>query len=140
MPPPPLSEGDFDNFALRLIVGHELVADDSPLARLFAIPAADARQVETFRSAERALGSGETVDVRSCDHVLRQIPINTAQSGNSYADLLLSCVGWHFGRRIRNAIITTPAAAGQFVRRNLVDRPGVPVPDIPAAQPNVASA
>lgn len=119
--------GRFSNeeVALRLMIGHEKAPDPLPLQPeqiLRQFSRATAADVQVFRQAERALGSGHRLDIASAMIILRQIRVDPSMRGNSYQDLALSLVGWRFGRLLREGHFTSSTQAADWLRVNLGGR------------------
>ena len=117
----PFGRHDSEQVALRLIIGHEKVADpiDDPSVFLQQFAAATDGDVACFRSAEQSLGKSLPLDTARAGAVLHGISVNNRQRGNSYEDLLLSLVGWRFGRDILARRIGDAVAAAGWLRSTL---------------------
>jgi len=118
----PLGRFSNEEVALRLIIGHEKAPDPLPgqpeqFLRQFN-RATDA-DIQVFRKAELALGSGHRLNIAEAMVILRQISIDSSMRGNSYEDLALSLVGWHFGRLLREGHFTSTAQVADWLRVNL---------------------
>lgn len=124
--------------ARYLAVGHEFIPDDGDFHNHRALFAGRKHEL-TFRDGVKAMyvplgGShGQAwANLDAAKKVLKQMPIDESQTGNSYADILLTAVGWLFSDLILSGEITTRAKAGDFVRQVLsVSAKAPPHPSTP---------
>ncbi len=114
------------DLALRLIIGHELRPDPiiDPI-HVFReqLNAVKDQYVDAFLRADAALGNAAVVNLAAADRILHEIPIDPTGRGNSYQDLRLSLLAWHFGRMLGAGKFVDGAAATTWLRQNL--GPGV---------------
>ena len=110
-----------EEVAIRLMVGHEKVADPTtdPSVFLRQFAAATTADVAVFRSAERLLGGTLPLNTSAAAQALRGISVNDQQRGNSYQDLLLSLVGWRLGGDIAAQGLKDGAAVAGWLRSTL---------------------
>ena len=107
---------------MRLIIGHEKAPDPypwQPEGFLRQFSRASAHDVELFRQAEAALGTGPKLNLEAAIKILHGISVDDRMRGNSYQDLALSLVGWHFGKMIRSGQFANNAEVAQWIRANL---------------------
>jgi hypothetical protein len=76
--------------------------------------------IQVFRSAERALGTGRPLNTAAAQAMLRGIRVVPTMRGNSYEDLLLSLYGWRLGQDIRRNQFRTGAEVAAWIRSNLM--------------------
>jgi hypothetical protein len=76
--------------------------------------------IQVFRSAERALGTGRPLNIAAAQAMLRGIRVVPTMRGNSYEDLLLSLYGWRLGQDIRRNQFRTGAEVAAWIRSNLM--------------------
>jgi len=105
-------------FCMALIIGHEQVGDNEPLANVKAGTAANEDEIETFFGALPAVRLNPSNDVSLALQRLKGIRIGTGV-GNSIQDLSLSLYGYQFGRFIRKGQMTTRADAARWLRTDL---------------------
>ena len=118
----PFSSLSNEEVALRLIIGHEKAPDPypwQPEGFLRQFSRASAHDVELFRQAEAALGTGPKLNLEAAIKILHGISVDDRMRGNSYQDLALSLVGWHFGKMIRSGQFANNAEVAQWIRANL---------------------
>jgi hypothetical protein len=138
-----------EDVALRLTIGHEKEADPgtgtkvvggllglgtgtglvgaaagAALAVLLAFRdqfhACTDADIQAFKSAERALGTSATLDMRSSTALLEGgIHVVPTQTGNSYQDLRLSLYGWRLGQDVKAGRFRAGAEVGTWVRANI---------------------
>jgi hypothetical protein len=112
--------------SIRLIVGHEKEADSkNPLNFITQFDAATSEDVQVFKKAEEALGSGAKLNLDAALKVLKGdennkgITVDSSKEGNSYQDLLLSLVGWRLGQDIASGKINDRKEVATWIRTNL---------------------
>jgi hypothetical protein len=115
-PVPPL--GVEETFCVRLIIGHEQVADDATLAFLRQARSPTTGEIEIFGNALAAVTSARNQAVGVSRAALSGIRIGTGQ-GNSIQDLHLSLFGFKFGKMIRSGTISNRADAAMWIRTNV---------------------
>jgi hypothetical protein len=115
---------------VRLIIGHEQVADNSNQVdvRQAASPTND--EIEQFFSAMVSVTASPNQDVNRSRARLLGIRIGTGQ-GNSFQDLHLSLFGFKFGLMIRLGTITTRSDAALWIRTNIGTLLPNPIPPGP---------
>lgn len=87
--------------------------------------AATSEDVEVFKRAEKALGTGPKLNLEAALKVLKGdknnkgIAVDPSKKGNSYQDLLLSLVGWRLGQDIASGRIKDRKEVATWIRTNL---------------------
>ncbi len=106
--PPEMIWGGEINILLRGMIGHEMVPDGTSGSTgsnvLSAINAPTIADVQNFLAGR-----------------LDQIRINTAQSGNSYQDLLLTRIGYQFGLLVAQGRFANNAESARWLTMMLTD-------------------
>jgi RHS repeat-associated protein len=118
-----------EEVAIRIVVGHEKKADleggsalsevENTTAQFNAATSAD---VDAFKRAVAALGTGDKLDLDAALAVLKAdngIKIDQTLQGNSYQDMLLTVVGWRLGSDIKSGKITDRNQVADWVMKNL---------------------
>ena len=118
----PFSHYSDEEFAIRLMVGHEKSPDpiDDPSVFLQQFAKATNGDVAVFRSAEQNLGASLPLDTKTAQSTLRGIAVDNRQRGNSYEDLLLSLVGWRMGKDITYGVLITGSSVAGWIRSTLM--------------------
>jgi hypothetical protein len=122
LPPEPLLvtliPSGAENICIRLIIGHEQVADNATLAFGRQAISADESEIALFSKALSTV----TPDLNQNPHTslaaLKRIRVGMGQ-GNSIQDLHLSLFGFKFGQMIRAGTINTRAFAARWIRSNI---------------------
>jgi hypothetical protein len=107
-----------ENICIRLIIGHEQVADNATLAFVRQAISADESDVDLFRKALSTVTPGLNQNPHASLSILKGIRVGTGQ-GNSMQDLQLSLFGFKFGQMIRGETINTRAFAARWIRSNI---------------------
>jgi len=76
--------------------------------------------VQAFRHAASALGSGPTLNLQAAEPFLNQITIDPSMRGCSIQDLRLSLAGWHLGMSIRSGNFSNGVEVASWIRNNLM--------------------
>ena len=100
-----------------IVAGGALAVLGAFRAQFAACTAAD---VQIFRRAEVALGTGRPLDMAAAKPMLRGIRVTPTQRGNSYEDLLLSLYGWRLGQDIKTSRFSATAGITAWVHANLM--------------------
>jgi hypothetical protein len=115
---------------VRLIVGHEQVADNATLAFLRQAESPTNKEILQFFTALQTVNENPNQTISISAGALIGIRIGSGQ-GNSFQDLHLSLFGFKFGTMIRQARITTRTAAALWIRTNIGKFLPNPVPPGP---------
>jgi hypothetical protein len=116
-----------EDICIRLIIGHEQVADNATNAFQEQATSATETEVGFFEGAIDTVTSALNQDTSSASLAMKDIRVGQGQ-GNSRQDLLLSCFGYKFGKMIRSGTIDKRAYAARWVRSNIGgvrDRDGI---------------
>ena len=116
---------------MRLIVGHEQVADDSTLAFERQALSPNEKEVRQFFDATGAVSASPFQSLGPSRILLAPIRVGTGQ-GNSFQDLHLSLFGFKFGTMIRIGTMDSRGDAAEWIRTNLGTKlPPDPIPPGP---------
>lgn len=118
-----------ETICVRLIVGHEQVADDADQAFVRQAASPSNREIVDFFRASIMVTASTNQPLGPTRAALSRIEVGTGQ-GNSFQDLQLSCFGFRFGKMIREGTITTRRDAAQWIRTN-IGEPNQPLPPGP---------
>jgi hypothetical protein len=112
-----------EDICIRLIIGHEQVADNAPNAKEEQAKSATEREVALFENALSLVTPALNQDPNSSLAALKGINIGSGQ-GNSIQDLHLSLFGYKLGRMIRYKDISDRVYAAKWIRRNIGGQSG----------------
>jgi hypothetical protein len=115
---------------VRLIIGHEQVADDATNANIRAALSPTNDEILQFFSALGMVTASPNQDINRSRAGLSGIRIGTGQ-GNSMQDLHLSLFGFKFGKMIRQGTIATRNDAALWIRTNIGTLLPNPIPPGP---------
>jgi len=115
---------------VRLIIGHEQVADDANFANFRAAESPTNEEIRQFFVALVLVTASPSQNINLSRAALSGIRIGTGQ-GNSVQDLHLSLFGFKFGTMIRQSKITTRSDAALWIRTNIGTLLPNPIPGPP---------
>ena len=115
---------------VRLIIGHEQVADDANFASFQQAISPTNEEIRQFFIALNAVTASPNQNLNLSRVALLGIRIGTGQ-GNSFQDLHLSLFGFKFGSMIRLGTITTRSDAALWIRTNIGTLLPNPIPPGP---------
>jgi hypothetical protein len=103
---------------VRLIIGHEQVADDAPFVDYLQADSPMNDEIRWFFNALMLVTASPNQNINRSRIALFMIRTGTGQ-GNSVQDLHLSLFGFKFGKMIREGTITTRSDAALWIRTNI---------------------
>lgn len=128
-PPPPFTAEEV--ICVRLIIGHEQVADDATQAFIRQAESPTNEEIGQFFIALQTVTASPNQNISVSRMSLLGIRIGTGQ-GNSFEDLHLSLFGFKFGKMIREGTITTRSDAALWIRTNIGTLLPNPIPPGPS--------
>jgi hypothetical protein len=130
IPPPPPPFAADEVICVRLIIGHEQVADDATGAFIRQALSPSNAEIVIFFTALGIVTAARNQTVAVSRAALSGIRIGTGQ-GNSIQDLHLSLFGFKFGQMIRSGTISNRGDAAMWIRTNIGTLLPNPIPPGP---------